>query len=193
MFIDKLHAEDIDTVSLLIAEAFVTNEPLTQHIGIPLLMFQQWCTQVVKNSIKDNMCFVTKDQDNVITGCIIAEDIANTIAPDCCQLRPILDLLDNVAEQYPDSIINSKTLHLYLAATKLGYEGHGICYKLTQHLIQEAKKNNYNYVVSELTSKGTQHICINKLDFQNIYCCQYTDFEGFENLHGECILAVKSL
>jgi predicted GNAT family acetyltransferase len=193
MFIDKLHIEDIDEVSLLIAESFVTHEPLTKHVGITLPLFQQWCTQVVKSSIKDNMCFVTKNQDNVITGCIIAENTGNTIWPDCCQLRPIWNLLDDVAEKYPQSIIKSKTLHLYIAATKLGYEGQGICYKLTQHLIDKAKKSNYNYVVSELTSKGTQHICINKLEFENIYCCQYTDYQDFENLPGECILAIRSL
>lgn len=193
MYIDKLCFEDIHEVSFLIAEAFVRNEPLTKHLAIPLEVFQQWCREVIIDSIKDNMCFVARDQNNVITGCVIAEDIVNTTSPDCCQLRPILTLLDNVAEQYPEVIMQCKTLHLYLAATKTGYEGQRICNKLIEYLLHEAKTNKYEYVVSELTSKGTQHICIEKLQFQNIHCIQYKDIQGFKNLTGECILAVKTL
>ncbi len=193
MYFETLHSNDIDYVSLMIAEAFTQHEPLTKHIKVTQETFYKWCRQVIETSLIDKMCFVARNDNNVIVGCVIAEDARNTIAPDVDELRPILNLLDNIAEHCPLNINTCKTLHLYLAATKTGFEGQQICFRLIEHLLHQAKTNNYQYIVSELTAHGTQHICIKKLNFQNIYCVQYTDCNSFQGLEGQCILALKEV
>lgn len=190
MIIEPLKYEDIQIVSALIADSFTLKEPMTSHLKINPISFKIWCEKIINTSIYDNLCFVAKN-DNKIIGCIIAENIHNTIIPSSKDIQPIIDLLHELECFYPTK--NNKTCHIYLAATRIGYEKQNICFNLMNSLLIELEKQNYKQVVAELTSPGTQHICINKFDFEILFKLEYKTQHAFKDLEGNCILAIKNI
>lgn len=51
--------------------------------------------------------------------------------------------------------------------------------------------SSLEYIVAELTSKGTQCICLEKLHFPNTHCLQYTDCSGFEGFDYQYKQSIK--
>ncbi len=190
MVIEKLQYEDIQIAASLIADSFTLNEPMTSYLKINSLSFKIWCEKIINTSIHDDICFVAKENDKIV-GCVIAENIQNTIIPNSKDIQPIIDLLHELECFYPNS--KNKTCHIYLVATRIGYERKNICHNLLNHLHTELEKQNYKHVIAELTSPGTQHICLNKLNFEILYCLDYKTHYAFQNLDGKCILAMKNL
>jgi hypothetical protein len=191
--IETLCANDICNVVSLIAESFIKNEPLTKYTEIEYDVFYKFCENVIVNSFKDNLCLVARNIEGMIVGCLVAENISTTNAPIMLEMQAIVDLLEGLFQYYTDEIKLEKTLHLYMVATKIGYEGNNICFTMIQALIKEGIEQKYKYIITELTSKGTQHICINKLNFKPLYELHYKNLEPFKDLDGKCILGIKKI
>jgi len=100
---------------------------------------------------------------------------------------------DDMANYYPAELKLRKSLHIHLAATKNGHERKNVCFVLLSCLLRAAKDQDYEYAIAELTSSGTQHICLNKLNFQSLYNLDYKTDSRFPNLEGKCVLGFKKL
>jgi hypothetical protein len=189
--IEPLSANDIGMVTSLIAESFIKNEPLTKHIEVEYDVFYKFCENVIVNSFNDNLCLVARNDEGMIVGCLIAKNMTTKMTQRMPEIQSILDLFDVLSTYYPKNTTLQKTLHLHMVATKIGYEGNNICFTMIQELIKKATEQQYKYIITELTSKGTQHICLNKLNFKSLYELQYKNFKPFKDLDGKCILSIK--
>lgn len=192
MYIDKLRHSEITDASFVIANSFTLNEPLTRYLKLNSNSFQEWCHKIIDASIGDNMCFVAKINDEIV-GCIIAKSLNNSIIPEFPDAKPIIEFFNGMENYYPVELKSSKSLHIHLAATKHGHERKNICFKLLSCLLRAAKDQDYEYAIAELTSSGTQHICLDKLNFQSLYNLDYKTDSRFPNLEGKCVLGLKKL
>ncbi len=191
--IETLQENEINNVASLITESFTENEPLTRHIQVSKDCFYKWCKNMIKEIFDDKLCLIAKNNDGVIVGCLIAKTMKNEETPKSEEIKPIEDFLRDISRFYPIEIDTNNTVHLSMVATKLGYEGNSICYFLIQEFIKKATEINYEYIITELTSKGTQHICLNKVGFKSQYEVEYKVYETFKSVDGKCVLAVKKI
>lgn len=191
--IETLQENEINNVASLITESFTENEPLTRHIQVNKDCFCKWCKDMIKEIFDDKLCLIAKNNDGVNVGCLIAKTIKKEETPKSEEMKPIEDFLREISGFYPRQIDTNNTVHLSMVATKLGYEGNSICYHLIQELIKKATEMNYEFIITELTSKGTQYICLNKLGFKSQYQVEYKVCEPFKSLDGKCILGVKKI
>jgi len=193
LVIETLQEIEINNVASLITESFTENEPLTRHIQVSKDCFCKWCKIMIKEIVDDKLCLIAKNNDGVIVGCLIAKTMKNEETPKSEEMKPIEDFLREISGFYPIEIDTNNTVHLSMVATKLGYEGNNICFFLIQELIKKATEINYEYIITELTSQETQHICLNKLGFKSQYEVDYKVYEAFKNLDGKCVLGVKKI
>jgi hypothetical protein len=190
--IHQLDYEHISEMANIIGDSFCNDEPTSKHLGLNAVDFSQWVAKVIMSCLDDQMSFYAKN--GTVYGCIISEPLNVHIKiPEYQAATPIFDMLETLYVKLPKDVIESKTLHLFLAATTKEASGKGVCYQLCEHTIKKAKENGYKYIIAELTSPGTQRVLLDKLGFENINEVVYDTSKDFKGCPGKCVLALLTL
>jgi GNAT superfamily N-acetyltransferase len=168
MVIHPITKDDIPDIATTIGNSFCTLDPLSMKYNLKPNDYIEWVKYELSDCLKDNMCFHL-DHKAFIIGKTMTTNTSNEhMFPAAV---PLFNLFNYLHERLPPQIMNTldQTLHVYMVATHQDHLGKGFALLLSQHLLQEAKKHNYKFVVAELTAPGSKHIFLNKLGFQSIF------------------------
>lgn len=94
------------------------------------------------------------------------------------RMRPIAALLEHLEYQIKplDSDLSRASLLVDLAVVKHSRKGQGIYKQLRESVHSIARKEGYSYVLGELSSAATQHVCVKKMGHQVLAEVPYADF-----------------
>lgn len=168
MFIHPITKDDITELASVIGNSFCTHDPLSIKYNLQPNDYIEWVKYEVADCLKDNMCFRLDTK-----ACIIGKTMATQTSNEFRfpSAAPLFNLFNYLHTRLPMEIHNNldETLHVYMVATHQDYLGKGFALLLSQHLLEEAKKLKYKFVVVELTAPGSKHIFLNKLGFQKVH------------------------
>jgi len=116
-----------------------------------------------------------------VVGCIVACDYklqAQNLAPIPDKLKPInaiLNSLDNIYRKSRELQLG-QCLLVDMAVVAPHARGHGIYKKLRDAIHQIGREAGFSYVVGELSSAATQHLCINRFNHKVCAEIEYSSF-----------------
>ena len=102
---------------------------------------------------------------NELAGCLLACDYtrqSQTTRPIPKPLKPVNALLQNIEKTYKQerSFATGEYLLVDMAVVKPDYEGHGIYRNLREYAHAIGVDAGFNWVIGELSSAATQHLCL---------------------------------
>jgi ribosomal protein S18 acetylase RimI-like enzyme len=194
--LNTFREQDIYNCALLIGTVFSQYEPQSVHWKLTKDDLVQWSYEMLCNSLPDKLstCIVYKGK---VIGCIVVSKMTRNVNTfPIPPAQPIFNMTKDIINRSKDVTyyIPDETAYIHIAAIDSSYSKAGLCTQLISHVIERAKIMNYKWIMSELTSPGTQHIMLDKLNFQEISVIDYNDYgQGFEGCQGKTVLALKNI
>jgi hypothetical protein len=194
--VHTLNEKDIYNCAVLIGTVFSQYEPQSVHWNLSKDELITWSYEMLYNSLPDKLstCILYKGK---VIGCLVVSKMTRNVNTfPIANAEPIFKMTRDIINRSKDVTyyIPNETAYIHIAAIDPTYSKAGLCTKLISHVIERSKTLNYKWIMSELTSPGTQHIMLNKLNFQGISVTDYHKYgQGFEGCEGKTILALKNI
>lgn len=177
-----LHNEINEIVDFVCSE-FVSGSVLHHTLGVRLDEYTEYMRESIFSMIKEGFSYVAVDSgNNDICGCILAGDLTRTSA-DQAQipqvLKPMKVLLDDLEQCYRNkrTVVEGSTVLVDVAVVSPRARGQGIYTQLRHAVHSIAREKGYSSVVGELSSVGTQYLCVEKLGHKILCEIEYETFE----------------
>jgi hypothetical protein len=197
--VENLSKDDIKQSAFLIGDVFSKYEPQSVHWKLNENDLTLWSNDMLLRSLQDNLSMCIKCDEQVI-GCIICSKMTRKINQfPLPKAQEIFKMTSNIISNFDNKqeriyYNKDETVYIHIAAINPLYSKKGLCTTLLTHCIEKAKKKGYKWMMSELTSPGTQHIMINKLNFKPVIDVNYNDYgNGFKNCKGKTVLAILEI
>jgi len=98
---DRLQRPEIDDVAGVVAKAFVTREPMSNHLGIPFDDMFALCRSFTEQVFDDGLCLVCRDGEGRVVGGTLCRDLTTEVDFSVASQRfmPIFALLEQVVDK----------------------------------------------------------------------------------------------
>lgn len=183
--LDQSHRE---AALSLICEQFTKGSVLHHAMRISADEYNSHIQKSIDSAIDEKLSAAALDSEsNEMLGCLIAteftfEQADLSLLPD--KFRPITALINELEEKYAQlrEIKSGQIILVDLAIVSDAARGLGIYSKLRRSAHDVGRKRGFEYVIGELSSAATQHLCVAKLGHSIVADIGYADFE-FEGSH----------
>jgi len=167
----------------MVCEAFVMGSVLHKAMNISIDEYLQYLREPFLAAIDEGMSLVAVDTSTSATvGCILAREYSGVSAkiPDVpMKIRPINALLAELEKKYLETreITPGLFMLVDIAVVSPVVRGQGIYRKLREKSQDLGQSLGYTYVIGELSSAATQHLCVDKMGHQIKSEIEYATFE----------------
>ncbi len=169
MTIVPLRKQHRDDALSLVCNQFATGSVLHKAMKIGVDEYRLHIQEAFNIAIEEELSVIAIDSESgQVLGCLIATEFVVkrtdiTLLPP--KFRPIKSLLENLEEIYVRSkkIARGEYMLVDLAIVSDTARGQGIYSKLRSAVHDIGRKRHFKYVVGELSSAATQHLCVEKL------------------------------
>ena len=161
-----------------IVHAFIQSEPMTAFLQIDAEDFSKFVKALFAHIVEDELSIVACDeQHNIIGVRLVGEYAHSSFLPPPESMRAIIALLRSL---YPVPIPSQRCIHLKMLGVNAHVQNQGVANKLLLATFEHAKNKGYDYALVEATSAISQHIFINKFQFNVLNKVHYQTFQ-YEN------------
>ncbi|KAL0479619.1 hypothetical protein AKO1_007697 [Acrasis kona] len=167
---EDAHAEQAIEI---LSQSFSQREPLT--VGIltaeQARVFMEHCVRELALKEKVSLVIVEKNTNKVVHALINFDNLTENnfdiskMPPKWASIGNALETLGAKYRSTSQNVRKGEVLHLWMAATREGYEGRGFLMWSGGVLLKVAKNAGFKEIVIEATANGTHHIFANKLGF----------------------------
>lgn len=164
---------------------FFTHEPISKLLNLNENEIEIFMHEILPNILKENLSFISLNENNEINGCVLCEDFYSRISTNEAfqfnkKFLPLFTLLEELDAVYisKNEIQKNDTFHLLMIATN----EKGLSVEMTNFALEYAKKNHFKNAILEATGPISQFIAHQKLNFQILKRVYYNDFT-FDNTH----------
>ncbi|RWS20193.1 hypothetical protein B4U80_12134 [Leptotrombidium deliense] len=186
--IRRMKKEDIDEVSKLFADTFALHEPMSVHLGHNPITFLPFAVSATKRCAKESLSYICEDLNNDCGHRIVGFCLNETLNVKEIECESINDdnyeisaLLTNLEKKWlhmlNEDCLKKKIFHLATVGVHSDYNNRGIASKLISASLNNAKDENFDFVVLEATAIATQKIFKDKYKFRECVSQVYEEFE----------------
>lgn len=179
-----LTENDLEAAIYCIESAFISGEPMFKALSLTTEQFRSGVAVICQRVLEQGLSVIAKDnQSGKVVGCAIGKDFmtdmldgTEAVSP---KLYPVFHLLEMLDENYKaqHSVQPGELLHFLLLGVIKPFTNQGIGRLLTLELHHLAQKHHYQGVILEATGPISQHIFLNRLNYQEIDAIYYREFE----------------
>ena len=176
----KQHEKDALT---LVCNQFATGSVLHKAMDISVDEYKTHVQKTFSLVIEEGLSVVALDNtDGSVLGCLLATEFValesdiKSLPP---KFRPIKALLEKLESIYTQSraTTSGRTMLVDLAVVSDLARGRGIYSKLRSVAHEIGRQRQFEYVIGELSSAATQHLCVKKLGHSVKAEVAYADFD----------------
>lgn len=202
--------DQIDEIVFHLAKNFVEFDPLTHHLSINAIEFSTYLLPYVKASIDMQLTLIATDSHGLFAGAIVtlAYNYPLHYRKKSLNIQNYHDFFMSLRDSIPsqahhDFSLKNPAVILeggYLTVTPNHY-GTDLPARLQAALFELAKKNHYQYILSEFTNPCNYSLY--KRQFRDSFnvlsrlrYCDFINSSGIKPMHdaaGECILAAMDI
>lgn len=161
----ELTQTDLEDCCVVVASAFVRNEPLTAHLGITEPEMLAFTRTFAEQTIGDRLSIVCRDTNGLVVGGCLTRDFTTEVdfGEVSAKFQPIMELLDRLfSQEFPPervaSIPRGHAAELFLTGTRPDHAGKGAGRALIQAVSSWIAARGYAYSVCVSTSPITQRV-----------------------------------
>lgn len=198
-------AAHVNEVCNVVGQSF-TKEPMTEALDLTYEQVRADFAKVVEEIGPKGMSTVAVDTTSGrIVGCCLNKDFTMQPMEDGeshSDTLAVFDLVDELDDTAPElkTLAPGDMFHVYILAVDSDYKKQHIGDLLVQEAEKLAREGNFKQSIAEVTGPVSQHIFIDKCDYQEIGRVNYKEysFNGdkvFENIDSceACLLVRKDL
>ena len=167
----------------LVCDEFANGSVLHKVLGVTPEVYRAYLRDQFFLVIEQNLSLIAIniDKGNIL-GCLIACDFLGHETPTAqipARFKPLSALLHQLESEYlkKRSIDTGDCMLVDLAVVSRQASGLGIYQKLRDEAKELARVAGFRYLVGELSSAATQHVCVNRMGHSVITEVEYATFE----------------
>ncbi|PPQ68516.1 hypothetical protein CVT24_005537 [Panaeolus cyanescens] len=206
---------DVMNIRSLLTKVFMASDPLARHVGLSINGFHSMLDTILPNLDHKTSIVATPREgsttrlgieDDDIVACLATAPLDIPIEEKKINRRalPILDLLQTSQSSFkskvlvPNSIPESRVLHLAMAATDVDFQGQGLFGGLMKEWQSQTNDGRWDIAVAECTSPISRYMLRDKFGWTEEKVVPFSSFEvegtrPFFELDGEVALVYKKL
>lgn len=182
--VKKIETTRIEEAANLVLSVFRDREPLSNAIASDSPEFSQYILELTRHCSETGLGFIAIDKESdQVAGAILAADLAGALNAQNNDAEkhnnPISSLVLDLNRQYfgKGQLDENMYLNIKFVATDSTFNVKGAVNEMIAATIDEAKAQGFHFAQAEATGNISQHIFINKFDFEDKGLIKYSDYE----------------
>jgi len=193
--ITRLTTENADDALTLACNVFTDASVIHAAVGVTTAEYRDYMRIPFEAMWRQGLSLIAIDREtNELIGCLIACDYGMQAqipanVPD--KLKPVSALLNKLENRYREyrSVRPRQAMLVDMAVVKPTSRGGGIYRRLRETAHQLGRDAGFKWVVGELSSRATQHLCVDsfghkvvaEIDYASFYYMEKAPFANIKN------------
>lgn len=201
-----LNEQYAEQTAHILAKGFM-DEPMQTVLDTTYEDILEFMEHTVRHAMPTGLSVIAVDikTDKVVAANInkdLLEEPVGENDPFSDKLLPIFMLLDELDQFYHQhyQVQPGEVYHNLMMATDTNYRNQDLSNQFFKACIDIAREKGFKTMLTELTGPVSQHICVQKLDFEVLHAINYADFcyngtYPFKGINGaeKCVLAHRPI